>query len=92
MNDFFRIFRDITDTFPLTLEIYYSKRMDWVVEVYKKCCAQDYPNSLHRGYDALLFNLSHCDPDKLFKVATKLLIRWMKRNEPYRTIGYEPNE
>ena len=82
MNEFLRLFWDIAEDFPLTIDIHYSKISDWVIDVRKRGCAFDYPKSLHRENDALLFHIAHPDPTKLFDIATRLLIRWMKRNEP----------
>lgn len=48
MEDFLRFISDLVKWFPLHVEIYYSKTMDWIVEVYKKNCADDYPDSEHR--------------------------------------------
>lgn len=52
------------------------------MEVRKRGCTSDYPKSLNDNSDALLFYLQHCDKEKLFKIARRLLIRWMNRNAP----------
>lgn len=82
MNEFMATFNRIVESFPLTLDIHYSKTMDWVIKVRKRGCANDYPKSMSDGEDALLFYLQHTEIDRLFSTATKLLVRWMRRNVP----------
>lgn len=36
MDDFLRFFNEKKDYFPMHMEIYYSKIMDWCIDIYKK--------------------------------------------------------
>ena len=40
MNEFLKFFNEKVKTYPMYLEIYYSKIMDWCITVYKKGCGQ----------------------------------------------------
>ena len=45
MNEFLNFFNNKRKTFPMHLEILYNKTCDWSIYIYKKGCAEDYPNS-----------------------------------------------
>ena len=43
MDDFLRFFNEKVINFPMHLEIYYSKIMDWCIVITKKGCASVLP-------------------------------------------------
>ena len=80
MNDFLLIFDDLKRRFPLHLIITYNKTCDWIIEIYKKDCAADFPNSSRRGTDAILVYESDCDMELCFARAHVALKEWMLEN------------
>lgn len=49
MNELLKFFDDKAKDFPMHLEITYSKICDWNILIYKKGCADDYPEARHDG-------------------------------------------
>lgn len=35
MSDFLKFFESVVENYPMHMEIYYSKTMDWVIDIYK---------------------------------------------------------
>lgn len=89
MNEFIEFFTSIVDDFPMHLEIYYSKRMDWCVEVWKKGCADEYPNSPRMDGDAVLVKVQDATAEEAGAMALKRLKEWLKWFAPWVKIGGE---
>ena len=77
MYDFLKFVDDLCDRFPIHVEIYYSKTLDWWIRIYKKGCASDYPTSDHIGDDALLVQVQDCDMELAFAKAHVQLKGWL---------------
>lgn len=74
MDDFLRFFNEKRRTYPMRLEIYYSKNMDWVITVFRKGCAED-------GGDLVLLDVQDCDMELCFAKAHVELKEWLIENE-----------
>ena len=85
MNDFLHFIDELTDHFPVHLEIYYSKIMDWCITVYKQGCAEDYPDSpKNENDDAILCEVQDCDMELAFAKAHVAVKEWLcKFNDGY---------
>lgn len=81
MADFLAFFADLVKRFPLHLEISYNKTCDWIIRIYKKGCADDYPNSEKDGNNALLVFEQNCDMELCFAKAHVALKEWLLENE-----------
>ena len=77
MSDFLRFFDSLRRRFPMHMEIYYSKVMDWCIKVWKHGCAKDYPNSPADGEDAVIVNEQDLDMELCFAKAHVALKEWM---------------
>ena len=78
MLEFLNFVDDLRRNFPIHIEIYYSKIMDWCIVIYKKGCAQDYPGTLiHDKDDALLCNVSDPDKELCFAKAHVAVKEWL---------------
>ena len=77
MSEFLTFFSDLVERFPLHLEIYYSKIMDWSIKIYKKNCADDFPDSERSGNDAVLVDVQSCDMELCFAQAHVALKEWL---------------
>ena len=77
MTEFLKFFDELVKSFPLHLDISYNKTCDWVISIYKKGCAADYPNSPHNGEDAILVNVQDCDMELCFAMAHVQLKEWL---------------
>ena len=77
MSDFLRFVNDLRKRFPIHVEIYYSKIMDWCVRITKVGCASDYPGSPHDGNDAILCNVQDLDMELAFAKAHVELKEWL---------------
>lgn len=80
MDDFLRFFREITKKYPLHLEIYYSKVMDWCISVYKK----DIWNNVIKdngGGEIEIVSVQDCDMELAFALAQVKLKEWMLEHE-----------
>jgi len=77
MEDFLRFFDKKVETFPMHLEITYNKTMDWVIKVYKKGCAKDYPKSMSIKDDAIICMTEGCDMELAFAQAHVQLKEWL---------------
>lgn len=80
MSDFLRFVDDLRHRFPVHVEIYYSKIMDWCIRVTKQGCASDYPKSPHDGNDAIMCDVQDCDMELAFAMAHVALKEWMLEN------------
>lgn len=66
MQDFLKFFDEKRKTYPMRLEIYCSKTMDWVVSIYR---------------DGLIVTAQHCDMEYCFAKAHVDLKEWLLENE-----------
>ena len=80
MSDFLRFLDEILKQFPLHIEISYNKTCDWEIYIYKKGCAQDYPNSEKYGEDAIVVNVQDGDMELCFARAHVALKGWLSEN------------
>ena len=74
MNEFLKFFDEKVKTYPMHLEIYYSKIMDWCITVYKKGCGQN-------GDDLNILAVQSCDMELAFAKAHVELKEWLSENE-----------
>lgn len=81
MQDFLKFFDDKVRDFPMHLEIYYSKIMDWCINVYKQGCANDYPDSEKDGENAIIVRVQDCDMELCFAKAQVQLKEWLSEHE-----------
>lgn len=77
MQDFLKFFDEKAQDFPMHLEITYSKICDWCISIYKKGCAEDYPNSKRIGNDAIVVSVQDCDMELCFAKAHVALKEWL---------------
>ena len=84
MNDFLTFFRELVNGYPLHMEIYYSKIMDWCITIYKEGCAKDYPGTPTCGESnnsALLCQVQDGDMELCFAKAHVALKEWLLEYE-----------
>lgn len=74
MEDFLRFFNKKKDMYPMHLNVYYSKIMDWCITVYKKGCGNN-------GEDLELCNVQDSDMELCFAKAHVELKQWLCENE-----------
>lgn len=74
MYDFLKYFDEIKKGYPMHLKIYYSKIMDWCIDIWKKGCAED-------GGDLKLVQVQHCDMELCFAMAHVQLKEWLLEHE-----------
>lgn len=74
MNDFLKFFDEKIKSYPMHLEIYYSKTMDWCIHIWKKGCAED-------GTDLDIVRESDSDMELCFAKAHVNLKEWLLENE-----------
>lgn len=80
MNDFLKFMDGLKDRFPFHLEIYFSKVMDWFIEVRKQGCAREYPNSQNSGDDAIMCSEQDIDMELCFAKAHVAVKKWLREN------------
>ena len=73
MDDFLRFFDSIVHDYPMHLEIYYSKIMDWCIHIYKKGCGEN-------GEDLKILSVQSCDMQLAFAKAQVELKEWLSEN------------
>lgn len=82
MNEFFKFFDKKVHDFPMHLEIYYSKIMDWCIDITKNGCASDYPDAEHvNGTDVLIVSEQDGDMELCFAKAYVALKEWLSEFE-----------
>lgn len=81
MSEFLIFFDDKRKSFPMRLEIGYNKITDWVIYIYKKGCARDYPDSRSVCDDAVICQVQDCDMELAFAMAQVELKKWLLENE-----------
>ena len=77
MTDFLLFINDLKGRFPVHVDIYYSKILDWCIRVEKVGCASDYPDSPHRGDDAILCDVQSIDMELAFAKAHVAVKEWL---------------
>ena len=87
MDDFLKFFAKKVLTYPMHLEVSYSKVTDWGVRVWRMGTAYD-------GDDEELVNVQHCDAELCFAIAQMQLKNccWNTKGdtEPWRTSRATP--
>lgn len=81
MDDFLKFLNKKLHDFPMHVEIGYNKICDWTIYIYKKGCANDYPNSDHRGDDVIVVFEQGGDMELCFAKAHVALKNWLMENE-----------
>ena len=81
MSDFLLFIDDLRRRFPVHVEIYYSKIMDWCITVQKKGCADQYPKSVRIKEDAVLCAVQNSDIALAFAQAHVAVKEWLMENE-----------
>ena len=81
---FMKLFNELVDGFPMTLDIHYSKIMCWSVKIIKRGYADDYPNEGRLGNDAVIAYVNEPYIEAAFDRAYMQLLKWFMRNEPKR--------
>lgn len=74
MDDFLKFFDEKARTYPMHLEIYYSKIMDWCINICKKGCGKN-------GEDLDIVSVQSCDMELCFAMAHVALKEWLLENE-----------
>ena len=80
MNEFLKFFDEKKSSFPMHLEIYYSKIMDWCITITKKGCAECYPGSQRAGNDAVICQEQDLDMELCFAKAHVALKEWLREH------------
>lgn len=81
MNDFLKWLDKKRTQSAMHIEISYNKTCDWCIYIYKKGCAEDYPNSEHDKNDAIICNIQDCDINLAFAKAEIKTKEWFSENE-----------
>lgn len=81
MCDFLKFMDELAHNFPVHVEIYYSKIMDWCITVYKEGCARDYPESPRHEDDAILCQVEDLDMELCFAKAHVAVKEWMREHK-----------
>lgn len=74
MSDFLRFFDEKAASYPMHLEIYYSKITDWSIIIYKKSCGEN-------GKDLSICQVQDIDMELCFAKAHVELKEWLFENE-----------
>ena len=77
MNEFLLFFNDKVRFFPMHLEISYSKTCDWIITVFKKNAARDFPKARRSGDDVTILYESDVDMELCFAKAHVALKEWL---------------
>lgn len=81
MNDFLKFLKEKVSDFPMHVDIHYDRTADWVIRIYKKGCAEDYPESKNNGNDAIIVFEQDLDMELCFAKAHIALKEWLLNNE-----------
>lgn len=73
MQDFLKYFADFTKSYPMHLEIYYSKTLDWRITIWRKGCGEN-------GEDIIICDVQDCDAEYVFAKAHIALKDWLRDN------------
>lgn len=74
MVELFNFLAELVKNYPIHVELYYSKIMDWTIRIYKKGCAD-------RGEYVEIVNEQDCDLSYLAAKAYVRLKDWLLENE-----------
>lgn len=77
MGELLRYVDGLRERFPIHVEVYYSKITDWVIQIYKKGCAEDYPGTDRAGDDAIMAYASSRDMEYCAAKAHVQLKDWL---------------
>lgn len=78
MNEFLKFFDEKARDFPMHMEIYYSKIMDWSIKVWKEGCKSDYPDAMFSGDDVIILHVQDHDLELCFAEAQVRLKNWLR--------------
>lgn len=81
MSDFLHFLAELVPRFPLHVYIGYTKTCDWVIEITKRGCADDYPRSARSGDSAILADVQGCDLELCCAEAHVALKKWLLEND-----------
>lgn len=81
MHDFMKFLEEKVMSFPMHVEISYNSTCDWSIYIYKKGCAEDYPDSEKNGNDAVIVYVQDCDMELCYAKAHVALKEWLLQNE-----------
>ena len=74
MSDFLKFFDDKVNNYPMHMNIYYSKIMDWCIRIWKKVCDES-------GKDIEILSVQDGDMELCFAKAHVALKEWLCQNE-----------
>lgn len=74
MNELLKFFDKKVMDYPMHMQIYYSKNVDWCIKVWKKGCGEN-------GQDINIVNVECCDMELCFAQAHVQLKQWLMENE-----------
>lgn len=74
MADFLKFFNEKAQNYPMHLNIYYSKIVDWCITIYKKGYGEN-------GEDLKICHVQDCDMELCFASAHVELKKWLSENE-----------
>lgn len=80
MIEFLQFMDELRVRFPCHLEIYYSKIMDWCIDIRKYDCVSDFPDSAHIGRDVIMCKVSDTDMELAFAKAYVAVKEWLREN------------
>ena len=80
MTEFLKFFDELVKSFPLHLDISYNQTCDWVIYIYKKGFAWEYPGSRRDGNDAVLVYAQNHDMELCFAMAQIQLKEWLSEH------------
>ena len=78
MDDFLRFVNDVRHMMALHVEITYSKTCDWMIYIYRRGCADEYPKGAPcDGEDAIMCHVQDSDMELCFAKAHVALKEWL---------------
>ena len=78
MNEFLKFFDEKVRDFPMHMEIYYSKIMDWSIKIWKEGCKTDFPGAVCEGDDVIIVFAQDLDLELCFAQAHVALKSWLR--------------
>lgn len=82
MTDFLLFVDEVVkDCWPMHVEIYYSKIMDWCIKITRKGCATDYPGACIEDDDVVVVSEQDSDMQLCFAKAHVALKEWLLKFE-----------
>ena len=83
MNEFLNFVDGLRHRMAFHLEIYYSRVMDWTITIYRKGCAELYPDAALCGenqQDVVMVEVQDPDMELCFAKAHVALKEWLLKN------------